>query len=39
MVVPFEEEAYQMDVRYTSNPAAVFSVDEEVREWLRSGRV
>jgi hypothetical protein len=38
MVVPFEEQAYQMDARYTSNPAEFFSVDEEVREWLRSGR-
>ncbi len=38
MVVPFEEQAYQMEARYTSNPADVFSVDEEVREWLRSGR-
>lgn len=38
MVVPFEEQAYQMDARYTRNPADVFSVEEEVREWLRSGR-
>jgi hypothetical protein len=38
MVVPFEEQAYQMDARYTGNPAEAFSVDEEVREWLRSAR-
>ena len=38
MVVPFGEQAYQMDARYTRNPADVFSVEEEVREWLRSGR-
>ena len=38
MVVPFEEQAYQMEARYTSNPADVFSVDEEVRDWLRGGR-
>jgi len=38
MVVPFEEQAYQMEARYTNNPADVFSVDEEVREWLRGGR-
>jgi hypothetical protein len=38
MVVPFEEQAYQMDARFTRNPADVFSVEEEVREWLHSGR-
>jgi len=27
-----------MEARYTNNPADVFSVDEEVREWLRGGR-
>ena len=37
-VVPFEDQAYQMDARYTRNPADLFSVEEEVREWLRSGR-
>jgi len=34
-VVPFEEPAYQLDARYTGNPADCFSVEEEVREWLR----
>jgi hypothetical protein len=38
MVVPFEEQAYQLDGRYTKNPAEVFSVEEEVRGWVRSGR-
>lgn len=38
VLVPFEEQAYHMDARYTKNPADVFSVEEEVREWLRSGR-
>ena len=38
MAVPFEEQAYQMDARFTANPADVFSVEQEVREWLRSGR-
>jgi hypothetical protein len=37
-VVPFEEQAYHLDARYSRNPAEVFSVEEEVREWLRSGR-
>ena len=38
MVVPFEEQAYQLDGRYTKNPAEVFSVEEEVRAWERTGR-
>jgi len=38
MVVPFEEQAYQLDGRYTRNAADVFSVEDEVREWHRSGR-
>ena len=38
MVVPFEEQAYKLDARYTKNPAEVFSVDEEVRAWQRNGR-
>ena len=38
MAVPFEEQAYQMDARFTANSSAVFSVEHEVREWLRSGR-
>ncbi len=38
MASPFEEQAYQMDAQYTRNPGEVFPVEEEVREWLRSGR-
>jgi hypothetical protein len=38
MVVPYEEQAYQLDARYTRNPSDVFSVEEEIREWVRSGR-
>ena len=38
MVVAFEEQAYQLDARYTRNPLDVFSVDDEVREWMRTGR-
>jgi hypothetical protein len=38
MIVPFEEQAYQLDARYTRDPKDVFSVEEEVREWLRKGR-
>ena len=38
MVVPFEEQAYQMDARYTRNPVDIFSVEEEIQEWIRQGR-
>jgi hypothetical protein len=38
MVVPFEEQAYQMDARYTRDPSDVFSVEAEIQEWLRTGR-
>jgi len=27
-----------MDARFTANSADVFSVEHEVREWLRTGR-
>ena len=38
MVVPFEEQAYQMDARFTKDPTDHFSVEAEIREWLSSGR-
>ncbi len=38
ITVSFEEQAYHLDERFTRNPADVFSVDEEVREWMQSGR-
>ena len=38
MIAPYEEQAYQLDARYTRNPKDVFSVESEVREWVRNGR-
>jgi hypothetical protein len=38
MVVPFEEQAYQLDARFTRDPKDIFPVEKEVREWLRKGR-
>jgi hypothetical protein len=38
MVAPVEEQAYQLDGRYTKDPTAVFSVADEIQEWLRSGK-
>jgi hypothetical protein len=38
MVVPYEEQAYQLDARYTRGPHDTFSVEKEVREWAANGR-
>ena len=38
MVVPYEEQAYQLDARYTRDPHDTFSVEKEVREWAANGR-
>jgi hypothetical protein len=38
MVVPYEEQAYKLDARYTKDPGDAFSVEAEVREWLRNGK-
>ena len=38
MVVPYEEQAYQMDARFTKDPGDVFSVEAEVRDWLHNGK-
>jgi hypothetical protein len=38
MVAPVEEQAYQLDGRYTKDPTVVFSVADEIQEWLRSGK-
>lgn len=38
MVVPYEEQAYRMDARFTKDPADAFSVEAEVREWLGNGK-
>ena len=38
MVAPYEEQAYRMDARYTKDHADEFSVEAEVREWMRNGK-
>jgi hypothetical protein len=38
IVAPVEEQAYQLDGRYTKDPTDFFSVANEIEEWLRSGR-
>jgi hypothetical protein len=38
MVVPFEEQAYKLDARFTKDPNTHFSVEAEIQEWLRTGK-
>jgi hypothetical protein len=38
IVVPYEEQAYGLDGRFTKDPSNAFSVEAEVREWIRTGR-
>ena len=38
MVVPYEAQAYEMDARFTKDPNDAFSVEAEVREWMRDGK-
>ncbi|MGC1617981.1 MAG: hypothetical protein WA765_05780 [Candidatus Acidiferrum sp.] len=38
MVVPFEEQAYNLDARFTRDPYDYFSVEAEIREWQRKGK-
>ena len=38
MVVPFEEQAYGLDARYTKDPSDVFPLEAEVRGWREAGR-
>jgi hypothetical protein len=38
IVAPAEEQAYQLDARYTKDPVKIFSVEEEIKEWVRTGR-
>jgi hypothetical protein len=34
----YEEQAYGLDGRFTKDPSNAFSVEAEVREWIRTGR-
>ncbi|HJZ64244.1 MAG TPA: hypothetical protein VKD70_08000 [Candidatus Acidoferrum sp.] len=38
MAIPLEEQAYKLDTRFAEAPGEVFSVDEEIRAWLREGK-
>ncbi len=38
IAIPLEAQAYQLDTRFAMSPAAVFSVDEEVKSWSEQGQ-
>lgn len=38
ILVPLEAHAFALDTRFAANPEGSFSVEEDVRRWLRSGR-
>jgi hypothetical protein len=38
MVAPVEEQAYQLDGRYTKDPTQFFFVTDEIQAWLGAGR-
>ena len=38
MVVPYEEQAYRLDARFTKDPTDHFSVEAEIREYLGNGK-
>jgi hypothetical protein len=38
IVVPYEQQAYELDARFTKDPSDFFSVETEVREWIRAGK-
>jgi hypothetical protein len=38
MVAPAEEQAYNLDARFTKDPKEFFSVAAEIEEWVRQGK-
>ena len=34
LAIPLEEQAYKLDTRFAETPGDVFSVEEEIRQWL-----
>jgi hypothetical protein len=38
MAIPLEEQAYKLDARFAEAPGDVFSVEEEIRQWLSEGK-
>ena len=38
LAIPLEEQAYKLDTRFAETPGDVFSVEEEIRQWLSEGK-
>ncbi len=38
IAIPLEAQAYQLDTRFAMSPAAVFSVEDEVKSWDEQGK-
>jgi hypothetical protein len=38
IAIPLEAQAYQLDTRFAMSPAAIFSVEDEVKSWAEQGR-
>lgn len=38
LAIPLEDQAYKLDLRFAEAPQNVFSVEDEIREWLEQGK-
>ena len=38
LAIPLEEQAYKLDTRFAEAPGEVFSVEEEIGQWLSQGK-
>lgn len=38
LAIPLEDQAYKLDARFAELPSEPFSVDEEIRRWIRDGK-
>ena len=38
LAIPFEDQAYKLDARFAQSPYDLFSVEEEIRTWVREGK-
>src|SRR5579859_5828238 len=38
LAIPLEDQAYKLDARFAEAPGGIFSVEEEIRQWMREGK-
>jgi hypothetical protein len=38
LAIPLEDQAYKLDARFAEAPTDIFSVEDEIRDWLRQGK-